>query len=382
MKPVKVLILIDRLGRGGVAQVAINLALSLNRELFSPIICTTREKPTHGHDDILKQAGVPLIELNRRSRMEVFSWGPLLRVLPTVDILHTHQTGSNFWGRLWGKLYRVPVIITHEHTAANEKNRVEHMIDRMMSVFSDRIVTVSQFDRDLSLELENLPPNKVEPIYVGIDTAKFAPTLTQQEARQKAGLPLDKKLIAIIARLVPQKNHRGLFAALTRLPDALKEDVHCLVIGSGDLEAPLRRDVTSMGLQDRVSFLGERTDIPVVLQAIDLLTLPSHWECLPSIISEALASKCPVVATAVGGVPEILDGVGWPLVQPNNVDNLTAALTHVLQMPDQERNKIADAGRQRILQKFSKEVFVAQVERLYSSLLNSSAKTTATQSRS
>ncbi len=377
MKPIRVLIMIDRLGRGGVAQVTLNVAKTLNSEKFSPIVCTTRDAPTHGQDEILKQAGIPLVALNRRSRWQFLSWRALWRVLPTVDVLHTHQTGSRFWGRLWGKLFRVPVIITQEHTAADQKSFARHMVDRAMAPLSDRILTVSEFDRDLLIQEENLPPDKVETVYVGIDINKFATDLTPIEARRQTGLPHDKALVAVIARLTPQKNHIGLFQALSALPDELKAQAHCVLIGSGDMEEELREKAADLGLKDQVTFLGERTDVPVILRAIDLLVLPSHWECLPSVISEALATKCPVASTAVGGVPEMVGNIGWPLVPPGDVNALSEAIASVLQMPADERERIAEAGQKRVRDIFSKEASVTHLEQIYESLLQQKVRSGA-----
>lgn len=365
MGPVQVLLLVDHLGRGGAAQVVINTATALDREKFSPIVCTTRKVSLSGQDELLKQAGVTLIELDRQSRLHFLAWTKLWKVLPNVSILHTHESGSNFWGRLWGKLFRVPIIITQDHTAADEKRWIVHQFDRILSRLSDSIITVSQFDRDLSIKFEKLPPHKVKTIYNGIDLTRFDGRLEKREARRRIGLPEDKHLLATIARLVPQKNHQGLLKSLTLLPESIRSTTHCLFIGTGDLENQLRNDVYNLGLQENVSFLGERTDIPIILRAIDLLVLPSHWECLPMTILEALAAKCPVVATAVGGVPEILQRVGWPLVSPNDSSGLSEAIVSVLQMSEVERDKITEFGRQVVVENFSKEASVAEIERLY-----------------
>ena len=369
MKPVKLLILIDRLGRGGVAQVAMNTALSLNRDKFEPIICTTRDKPRNGQDVALREAGVQLVELNRQTRAQIFSWKPLLNLLSGVDIMHTHSSGSNFWGRLWGTLYRVPVIITQEHAAVAEKPRFVQWLDRRLAPFSDKIITVSEYDRREYIRREKLPPDKVKTVYVGIDTAKFAPVLPQAEARRQIGCPADKYVVGIIGRLAAQKNHTGFLQALTLLPPDLRAEIHCLMVGSGDLEAELRRQVQALGLQDQVVFLGERTDVPVILRALDLFALPSHWECLPSVLSEAMASQCPVVATAVGGVPEIIGNTGWPMVEPGDPAALAQAITEVWQMPPAKRDRMTEIGRQRIINQFGKEQATAEIEALYDSLL-------------
>lgn len=370
MEPVRVLILIDRLGRGGVAQVALNVALTIDRTRFEPIICTTRDQPTYGHDEILRQAGITLIELKRRSRIQILSWKLLWQVLPTVTILHSHLSGSNFWGRIWGRIFRVPIIITQEHTIADEKNWVLHYSDRLLSPLSDKIVTVSQFDRERYLQYEKLPDDKVTSIYNGIDIDKFDCRLTKSEARWQIGLPEDNYIIGVVGRLAEQKNHRGFLRAMALLPPNLYRRVVAVFVGSGELEDDLRQEVTRAGLADKVLFLGERGDIPIILRALDLLALPSNWECLPTVLSEAMMSQCPVVATAVGGVPEIIGDVGWPIVEPKNPEQLAAAITAVYQMPETKRQEMCRNGRLRIIDKFSKEKSVAQVEGLYEKLLD------------
>lgn len=371
MQPHKVLFLIDRLGRGGAAQVVVNVAMSLNRERFSPMICLTRNLPMNGYDEVLRKAGVPLICLKRKSSLDVFSWKPLWKILPTIKILHSHESGSNFWGRIWGPIFKVPIIITQDHTASDEKIVISRICDRILSSLSDRIIAVSEHDRELLIHYEKLPPNKVVTLYNGIDFNKFDCKFDKDEARRKANLPEGQYLMAIVARLFPQKNHRGFFAALKLLPEEVTAKSLCLIVGGGELEIQLRKDVQKLGLQKLVSFLGERTDVPIILRALDLLVLPSDWECLPMIVLEALASKCPVVATAVGGIPEILSLVNWPTPEPRNPLALAEAIKVVFQMTEEEREQIAEFGRQTIIQKFSKESCVMELEKLYDSLLTS-----------
>ena len=366
---VTVLFLIDRLGRGGAAQVVVNLALGLDREIYSPMVCVTRKEPAYGQDEMLEEANIPLIELNRSTRGDFGSWKKLWNILPDVDILHCHESGSNFWGRLWGRMYKVPIIITHDHTAADEKHQFVHLSDRMMSPFSDQIITVSQYDRTLSIDYEKLPVDKVVSIYNGIDVNRFSMEISQSEARQLCGLSQDKYLIAIIARLAPQKNHEALLVALSRLPEDIRVKTECFIIGTGDLDSTLAQRVDELDLNDQVSFLGERTDVPFILNAIDLLALPSFWECLPIVLLEALAAECPVVASPVGGVPEVLTEVGWPMVDPEDIEGLTSAIERVLCMTMQERMLLQRNGRKLVEEKFSREANVSQVEQLYQKLL-------------
>lgn len=369
MTPKKVLFLVDRLGRGGVAQVVTNVALTIDRTKFTPVICVTRDKPAYGQDHLLRQAGVTVIELKRRSRFQLSVWKTLWPVLADVTILHTHLSGSNFWGRFWGTLRRVPIIITQEHAPASAKMWVEHLVDRTLSPLSDRIIAVSEFDRQKYIELEKIPPEKIETLYVGIDIDKFALGVPRPFAKQQLGLPTDKKIIAVVARLFPQKNHQGFLKAISLLSPEHLAQVHCLLIGSGPLEDQLKGEVKRLGLQETVSLLGERTDVPQLLAASDLLVLPSHFECLPSVVSEAMAARCAVVATAVGGIPEMLGDVGWPMVPPGNAAQLAEAITCVLELGEAERNRLLDRGEQVVRERFSKPQSVRQTQQLYERLL-------------
>lgn len=365
----RVLYLIDRLDRGGAAQVVVNAAMSLDRHRFAPIVCVTRDYPMMGYDDVLRECGVPLICLKRTSSWNVFAWKRLWQILPTITILHAHESGSNFWGRIWGKCFRLPVLVTQEHTAANEKSHLVRFFDKALRSFSDKIIAVSEYDRKLLLQCENLPSDQVITIYNGIDINKFDCHLNKHDARKKANLPHEKFIVAVVARLYPQKNHKGFFATLTIMPASIKAAMKCVIIGGGELEPELREEVESLGLQDMVSFLGERSDVPILLRAIDLLVLPSNWECLPMIILEALAAKCPVVATAVGGIPEILNGVGWPTPPPKDPGALAKAIQVVFEMNSEHRNALTERGREVVVKTFNKAVSVRALEQLYYSLL-------------
>ena len=371
MAPNRVLFLVDRLGRGGAAEVVVNSALGIDPIRYSPVVCVTRDMPSHEHVDILRQSGVPLILLKRKWCLDLFAWRHLRGVLSTTKILHSHESGSNFWGRILGVIFRIPIVIIQEHTASDEKPFIVRICDRLLKAFSDRVIAVSEHDRELLIHLEKYSPQKVVAIYNGIDLNKFDYKLKKLEARQKARLPKGKYLIAVIARLVHQKNHLAFFSALNMLSKEIKSDIHCLIVGGGKLEMQLRARVNQCGLQDIVSFLGDRGDVPTILRAIDLLVLSSHWECLPMIVLEALAAECPLVATEVGGIPEVLDSVGWPLVAPNDPLALATAIEQVFGMTEIQLKRTAELGKHHLTEKFSRGASVKQIEKLYDSLLPS-----------
>ena len=171
-------------------------------------------------------------------------------------ILHSHESGSNFWARVLGRAWGVPVVVTHDHTAATEKGALKSLADRALQRWSDHILTVSEFDRKRAIEVENLEPARVSAVYNGIDAMSFASPLTPEAARRAAGLPATGRLIAVVARLVPQKNHIGLFQAIAALPPSLRHNLHCLLIGDGYLERALRERAERLGNRKPDLFLG------------------------------------------------------------------------------------------------------------------------------
>lgn len=365
MSATRVLFLIDCLGRGGAAQVVLNAALALDRTLFLPIVCVTRDGPLNGTDEILKEAGVMLIILERKSVKDFWAWKSLWDVLPSVSIIHSHESGSNFWARIWGFFFRVPVVITQDHTASDEKKAIVRFFDRISSSLSDRILTVSEYNREMCIRLEKIPPDKVMSIYNGIDLKKFSCNSNKILAREKVGIPKDKFILTVVARLVEQKNHKCLFESILILPEFIQKNIHCVIVGAGPYEEKLKRQVQILKLQERISFLGERLDIPTILKATDLFVLPSYSECLPIVILEAMASSCAIVSTAVGGIPEIIHTVGWPLVLPNDETALSEAILSVYQMSESEINHKIQSGKELVEEKFSKECLVSQLEAFY-----------------
>jgi len=366
---VKVLQLVDRLGGGGVAQVALNTVLGLNRDVFEPLVCTTRTLPTLDHAAMLGDAGIELIELPRKSQFDIFAWRKLLRILPECTIIHSHDSTSNLYGRLWGELFKVPIIIAHDHLSADIKTRSASVGDKLLKNWSDRHIAISEANKAMMISYEGHQAENISLIYNGIDLARFQLGISKHCARTKIGLPQDKKVITMIANFTPAKNHTRLFQAIKLIETNFAGKICCFVVGEGPLEEQIKQSVTQIGVQDLVQFGGQRSDIPLVLRASDVLVLPSVSESLPITILEALAAGCPIVTTPVGGIPEILEGVAWPMVDPSDPQQIANAIVEVLNMPDEKRQQIVKKGRERVESTFSRQVYVSKIEELYTELL-------------
>ncbi|HWW83232.1 MAG TPA: glycosyltransferase, partial [Vicinamibacterales bacterium] len=208
-------------------------------------------------------------------------------------------------------------------------------------------------------------------IYNAVDWAQLRTDVGRDEARSSLGLPSDAPVAGVIARLTAQKGHAHLFNALGQTPELAS--THLVVIGDGDLRDRLQQRVDSLGLASRVHFVGARRDLGTLLRAMDVFVLPSLWEGLPLSLLLAMGAGVPVVASSVGGVPEVVeDQRTGLLVPPGDERTLAKALTRVITDPALGR-QLADAARPTIAPRFGVDRYVASVAALYDRLLAKAA---------
>jgi glycosyltransferase involved in cell wall biosynthesis len=231
------------------------------------------------------------------------------------------------------------------------------------------MVAVSQDLKRFVCEQVGIDAGRVEVIYNGVSSAQ---TVTETEIRQcksELGIAGKSPILGVVGSLYPVKGHRFLIAAM---PEILRRwpDVVLLVIGRGKLEASLEAQAEELGVGAHVRFLGLRQDVPRLLSALDVFVLPSLSEGLSLALLEAMAAGKPVVATEVGGNPEVvIPGETGYLAKPEDTTDLTAKLTVLLESP-LVMQQCARYGAQRALQFFSIEQMTAQYRVLYRKLLD------------
>jgi glycosyltransferase involved in cell wall biosynthesis len=214
-----------------------------------------------------------------------------------------------------------------------------------------RLVVNSEPLRAEMLAFGWIPAARVALIRNGIDPAPFAPDPEARgRVREELGAGAATPVVAILARVSEEKGHADLLAALSFLPEA-----HLWVAGEGGLLPALREQSRTLGVADRVRFLGQRADVPALLQGADVIALPSHREGLPNAVLEAMAASRPVVAsTAPGNAAVVAPGVTGELVPPGDGPALAAALERLLGDPEL-RARYGAAGRARVLTDFPLE---------------------------
>jgi len=284
-----------------------------------------------------------------------------------ADVLHTHAHFSvNVLARLAGRLARVPVV-AHMHTAnvfrAGPARRAQVLVDDLTARLCARILAVSDATRE-TLERQGYPRSRLETLHTGI--ALEPPLPRGPRLRRELGIADGAPLVLSVGRLSPTKGHRELVAALDRLETA---DVRVVIVGE-DVETggSFRRELEAAG-GERVVLAGRRDDVPALLAEADVLALPSWVEGLPLVVLEAMAQATPVVASRVGGIPElVVDGETGLLVPPRDVAALARALDSLLADPAHSR-RLGEAGRRRAEERFALERMVDRVLEVYAEAL-------------
>jgi len=286
-----------------------------------------------------------------------------------IDILHTHLFEPSVVGLNAGFLARTPLrVVTRHysdyHTRINKKWHVK--LDQLCTRLSNAVIAVSQHTAEHMIEVEGAPAEKVRTILNGIDfdRAKLSGHNAANRIRREFNAE-DSHLLVIVARLHPEKGHTYLFKALADIRHRVSKPVRLLVAGTGSFDADYRNQVQAVGCEDIVSFLGFRKDSADLMTAADLVILPSVAEAFGLAITEALYLSTPVVATRVGGIPEIVDdGVDGLLVEPGDSKELADAIVNLLNDPERLRG-MAGAGREKVMNRFRFEDMVRAYEEVY-----------------
>ena len=289
-----------------------------------------------------------------------------------IDILHTHLFEPSVIGLPAGVLARTPgrMMTRHYsdyHTRIDKRWHVG--LDQMCTRLSHRVVAVSEHTAEHMVHVEGAPPEKIRVIKNGIDFDRVKPSGPEAVARVRAELAVgDAHVVLVPARLHPEKGHSHLFRALPALRSRLDRRLVVLLAGAGPFEAAYRDEVRRLGCGEMVRFLGFRRDITDLMCAGDLVVVPSVAEAFGLVLAEALYLGRAVVATRVGGIPEIVDdGVDGILVPPGDRAALADAIGRLLDHPE-ERERLAGAGRQKVQERFSFETMTRAYEALYEEL--------------
>jgi glycosyltransferase involved in cell wall biosynthesis len=275
------------------------------------------------------------------------------------DVAVTLLFVSDVVGRLSAHLAKVPRIVTSLQTHDVNYTWWQRRLVRFTMRYADEVLLNSEHFREFAIAGEGAPSDRLVVIHNSIRLEGYQQPVDRAALRAELGVRSGEVLLGSVGRLVPQKGFDVLLQALVLIP---RTDLRLLIVGVGPDEARLRAQAAELGVQDRVQFAGYRRDVPALMHCFDLYTHASRFEGMPIVVLEAMASGCPVVATAVDGTRELIeDGVhGW-LVPPENPALLADAIHAALRDPNLAQQRAA-AAYQRVREQFGEDALMIRWE--------------------
>jgi glycosyltransferase involved in cell wall biosynthesis len=292
-----------------------------------------------------------------------------LLVRQKVTILQTHGARANFYGRVAGRLAGVPVIISTVHNSLKDyevralKRGLYAFLLRLTLPIVHRIICVSDANRLDLIEECPAAAAKMQTVYNGVDPSAFPSHPDRKKVREELGI-VSGPVLVTIARLTEQKGHRYL---LQTFPNLLKTwpQFCCVFVGAGELRDSLVRMAMDLGVEQACRFVGVRDDIADVLAAADVVVSPSLSEGFPFVLLEALAMGCPIVASRVNGVPELIeDHKTGLLVPPRDPQGLASAIQEILSDPT-AASRMGAVGRTMVRERFTVDRMVANTTEIF-----------------
>lgn len=370
-KKTKVMYAITKGNWGGAQQYVYNLAVSMPNDIFDVVV-------VYGEGEILeeklKEKGIKVYKLNSMARdIKIFKeWKAFKELLFIIkkeapDVLHLNSSKMGGLGGLAGRIARVPKILFTAHAWAFNESRpwvqkkIITFLHWLTVIFSHTTLAVS---RKTKKDIDSLPfmRNKVFVVHNGIGKVDFIPKKTAQNTiSKKVGAKPTPIMIGTISEL--HKN-KGLNFLIEAVKD-LDEEVSVYIIGDGEEIKNIENKIEELGLQEKVHLTGRIDDARTLLKAFDIFTLTSITEALPGVILEAGLAGLPVVATRVGGIPEIVEnGKSGILVSPYKVKEINTALKYLISKPD-KRKEFGKEIKNSVEKNFSLERMIERTKRFY-----------------
>ena len=359
----KILMVITSLGVGGAEKVVTTLADQLvNMGHEVNIAYLTGEALV-----VPKNKSVRVINLEVKSFRSLTGGYLKLRKLIDdfkPDVVHSHLIHANILCRTMRLSTNIPRLISSAHNT-DEEGWTRFLAYRLTDRITDISTNVSDEAVEAFIQKKAVRRGRMLTLHNGISTTDFVfSEQARSYIRSELGVTEGQQLILAVGRLNEQKDYPNLLSAISHV--SLKcRNVKLAIVGDGPQLNELKEYANSLGLNNKVNFLGIRTDIPSLMSAADVFTLSSAWEGFGLVVAEAMACNRVVVATDCGGVKEVVGDAGF-LVPPKDSRKLAATLELALNLSDDERLKIGAKARQRVIKHYSLPAAVQKWMHLYS----------------
>jgi len=378
----KVLFIVTRLDRGGVPEILLPLAEKLKARGFDLELASGKTRhPPAALDGFTDRTGIPILRVSFLQRRvspirDALAWRSIRRLIRhrRPAIVHTHTSKAGFLGRLAAYRLRCPAVVHSPHGhlfygyASAAVTQAYVRLERAAAGWCHRICTLTEDSIHSHLARGIGREGQYVAIPGGVDLERLArPVRGREEVLREFGIPAEVPVVGWIGRLEPVKGG-NLFLQALREARARHPQVRAIIVGDGSRREALVALADELGLSGTVTFTGYREDIPDLMHAFTVFALTSRNEGLGRTILEAMACGVPVVATKVGGVPEVVeDGISGLLASPDDVRALAAAMLDALVDPELRR-RLSEGGLRRV-QYFTLDRMADQTAALYEELL-------------
>jgi glycosyltransferase involved in cell wall biosynthesis len=353
---------------GGAEQVILDLAAFTDQKKFESYVGVFREGELVSE---MRRRGIKFFWLKGNTRVYDYKFlKSIIQIIKNnrIDLVHSHTWGTDFYGYWASKILGVPMISTiHNRYYIFEKwdRRISY---RVLISQIEKIVAVSaDIQRLLRGDLK-LKPGKISLIYNGIDTQRYESGFDLHSIRKELSLSEGELFIGNVGNLREVKDHHTLILAFHQVSSFFPQS-KLLIVGDGELKSDLHKLSAQLGLEKKILILGHRQDVALLLSLLDIFVLSSRSEGCSISLLEAMASGKPVIATRVGGNPElVMEGKTGLLVPSAEPEKLAETIIQLLK-DEKLREKRGEEGRKRVREKFSRESMVKNYGELYSQIL-------------
>ena len=331
--PIKVAQITLSMGQGGIENLLVSMAgYQQKKNISTYLYCLDSGGELL---ETIKSAGAIVRVFHRKPGTD---W-KLIRLLAKaykedgIDIVHTHNQAAHFYGCLAKLLTSKPIIVNTEHSRHYIEGHWRRSLEKkILSYLTKKMVTVSDELLYASIEKDRIAPAKLATISNGIDLNKFNGSGSTEisKLKEKMGYRSNDQIICIVARLNPIKNHKLLLEAFTQIYKT-KRNIHLLIIGDGELRSELEAYAVRLSVDDKVKFLGDRSDIPELLKMSNVMVLCSYREGLPLVLLEGMAAGIPIVVTPGANRSGIIKDLETGFVCEETAVQLAKKITIVLE---------------------------------------------------
>lgn len=365
MKKIKLLHLISRLDIGGAEKQLLSLVSHLDKGKYD--ICVGYFEGKGELKEGFREVGIKTKKFKFIGLWDISLWWRLYQDMKIngYDIVHTHGFKADLWGGFVAKLVGVPIIISSLHNQEwYLRNPFTRWLERLFAFYIfDRIIAVSESVKRFAYEVGGIPKEKIKKVYYGINLSDIKVD-KNKDFKQELGIGKDAPLIGCIGRLVKQKGHKYLIRAAKRVIETFPQ-AKFLIVGKGKLDKKLKKLVKRQDLDSSVIFTGFREDIHSIIDRLDLLVHPSLWEGFGLVLLEAMAMGKPIVATNVGGIPEVVKNKETGiLVSAKDSKVLAKVIIHLLK----DRSlaaRLGEMGKLTFKERFQADKMAEEIERIY-----------------